>query len=163
MAKVKEKEKKGQVVPRVSRNLAPFDELDRLFDQMWEGGWLRPFERHWPMFGDMRRFEERLPKVDVIDREDEVVVKAELPGIDKEHLDVSLSDDYLTIKTEEHEEKKEEGELYRSEIHHGSFMRRVHLPTSVDGEKASASFKDGVLEITMPKSERVKKHKVEIK
>lgn len=159
----KTKERKGQIVPRVTRDLSPFEEMDHLFNQMWEGGFFSPFQSHWPNWAPFRAFEDRLPHVDVIDRENEVLVRAEIPGLDKEHLDVSLSDEYLTIKGEEHEEKREEGEYYRSEIRHGSFTRTVHLPAQVDGEKAKAEFQDGILKISIPKMEQSKRHSVEIK
>ncbi|MES9870550.1 MAG: Hsp20/alpha crystallin family protein [Sedimenticola sp.] len=158
----KTKEKKGQVVPRVSRSLTPFEEMDRLFNQLWDGGMLKPFGSRWPMWGEFSDIEERFPKVDIIDREDEVLVRAELPGMNKEDLDISLSDEYLTIKAETHQEKKEEGEYYRSEIHHGSFTRTVHLPAQVDGTKATASFDEGMLEVTIPKAVQRKSHKIEI-
>lgn len=159
----KMKEKKGQVVPRVSRNLTPFEDMDRVFNQLWEGGLLKPWGSRWPMWGEFSGIEERFPKIDVIDREKDVVVRAELPGISKDNLDISLSDEYLSIQAETHEEKKEEGEYYRSEIHHGTFSRTVHLPAPVDGDKAEASFKEGVLEVTVPKIEQKEKHKIPIK
>ena len=116
----------------------------------------------WPEFTGLRRLEERLPRVNVIDREDEVMVRAEIPGVHKDELDVSLSDNYLTIKGETREEKEEKGEFYRSEIHHGSFTRTVRLPETVRGEKAKARFEDGLLEITIPKTEKAKRHSVKI-
>ena len=158
----KVKERKGEIVPKEKRELTPFEEMDRLFDQMWEGGFLKPFHSLWPDWRLFRETESRLPRVDVVDREKEVLVKAELPGIDKENLHVSLSDNYLTIKGEQHEEHKEEGEYFRSEIRHGSFTRTVQLPAEVDGNKAKASFKDGLLEITVPKVKEAVKHTISI-
>jgi len=156
------REKKGQVVPRVTRDLSPFEEMDSLFDRLFEGGFLRPFDWRWPDLAGLRRFEERLPRVDVIDRDDEVVVRAEIPGVHKDELDVSLSDSHLTIKGETHEEKEEKGEFYHSEIRHGSFTRTVRLPETVQDDKAKARFEDGLLEITIPKAEKAKRHSVEI-
>lgn len=158
------KEKKGQIVPHVSKSLTPFEEMDRLFNQLWEGGLLRPFGSRWPLWGEFSGIKERFPKIDVIDREKDVLIRAEVPGMSKDNLDVSISDEYLTIKAEMHEEeKKEEGEYYRSEIHHGNFTRTVHLPAKVDGDKAEASFNEGLLEITIPKIELKEKHTIEIK
>ena len=156
------KERKGEIIPKASHELTPLEEMDRLFDKMWEGGLLKPFHSHWPEWRMFHDLEVRLPKVDVIDREKEVLVRAELAGVEKDNIHVSLSDDYLTIKGEEHEESKEEGEYYRSEIRHGSFTRTVQLPTEVDGSKAKASFKDGVLEITIPKLKEAVKHTIKI-
>ena len=159
----KTKEREGQVVPRVSRStLAPMDEMDRLFNRMWETGFLTPFEMHWPKWSQFGEFEERVPKVDVIDRKKEILVRAEIPGVTREKLDITLAGEYLTIRGEEHEEKQEEGEFFRSEIRHGSFSRTVHLPSAVIEKRAKAVFKDGVLEITLPKAETVEKHRVEI-
>ena len=155
-------QKKGEVVPKTSRELAPFDEMDRLFDQMWDGGFMKPFHSLWPEWRAFRELEGRMPKVDVVEKEKEVLVKAELRGVDKDKLDVSLSGEYLTIKGEEHEETKEEGDYYRCEIRHGSFARTVHLPVEVDGSKASSTFKDGVLTITIPKVKQSKKHTIKI-
>jgi HSP20 family protein len=159
----KTRERKGQIVPRISRDMTPFDELDRMFDHFLESGFLRPFHMHWPEWARMREFEMQMPRVDVIDREDEVLVRAELPGVKKDQLDLTVSEHYLTLKGEAHEEKEEKGEFYRSEIHHGSFTRTVRLPDLVDADKAEASFSEGVLEVRIPKSEGVKKHKVDIK
>lgn len=153
--------KKGEVVPREARDLTPFEEMDRLFHQLFSGGLMRPFDISRPAWMQMHGM-ENMPRVDVIDREDEVVVKAEIPGMDKEHIDVSVTNDAVTIKGEIREEKEEKGDFYRSEIRRSSFTRTVRLPCAVDGEQTKANFNNGVLEITMPKSEPVKKVAVEI-
>jgi HSP20 family protein len=153
MIMAKTKETKGQIVPRTTRELSPFEEMDRMFDRLFEGGGLRPFDWRWPELMGLRRLEERMPRIDVIDRDDEVVVRAEIPGLRKEDLEVTLSHDLLTIKGETREEKEERGEFYRSEIRHGSFTRSVRLPEAVDGEAAKAHFEHGILEITIPKLE----------
>lgn len=160
MSKIKERT--GEIVPKVAHDLTPLEEMDRLFEQMWEGGFLKPFHSLWPEWRAFRDAEGRLPRVDVVDREKEVLVKAELPGVTKGNLHVSLSDNYLTIKGEEHEEHKEQGEYFRSEIRHGSFTRTVQLPAEVDGNKAKAAFKDGLLEITIPKAKEAVKHTIDI-
>jgi HSP20 family protein len=156
------RERKGQVVPRVTRDLTPFEETDRLFDTLFEGGFMRPFDWRWPEFSGLRRFETNIPRVDVIDREDEILVRAELPGVHKDELDINLSNEYLTIKGETREVKEEKGDYFRSEIRHGSFMRTVRLPEAVEGDKAKAHFEDGVLEITIPKSEKAKRRTIKI-
>lgn len=155
--------KKGEAVPRETRQHNPLESMDRLFDQMWEGGFISPFRSLWPEWHVFRDFDSGVPKVDVVDREKDVLVRAEIPGISKEQLNLTISDDYLTITAEEHEESKEEGEYFRSEIRHGSFTRTVHLPTEVDGTKAEAKFKDGMLEVTVPKVKEAIKHKVYIR
>jgi HSP20 family protein len=77
---------------------------------------------------------------------------AEIPGVEKKDLDVSLSDSVVTIKgSTSHEGKEEKGDYHRSEISSGSFFRTLTLPADVDGAKAKATFKNGVLELVLPK------------
>lgn len=150
-----------------SRAMSPFEEMERMFDNFMGGrrhGWLSPFGGHWPSWGELPApFEGRTPKVDVIDRDHEVVVKAELPGVKKENLDVTVGDNSITIRAITRQETKEEKDnYYRSEISSGSFMRTVGLPSAVDAEKAKAKFADGVLEMTLPKVEGAKRRNVKI-
>lgn len=125
---------------------------------------MSPFASRWPSWGELPApFEGRAPKVDVIDRDHEVVVKAELPGVKKEDLDVTVGDNSITIRATTKQESKEEKEnYYRSEISSGSFMRTVGLPSAVDADKAKAKFADGVLEMTLPKVEVAKRRNVKI-
>jgi len=129
----------------------PFEEMERWLEEPFPRGWRHRWS--WPSWGELTRpIESTSPRVDVIDRDDEVVVRAEVPGMRKEDLDISLIDDAITIKGHsEHEEKEEKGEYYRCEIARGAFSRTVGLPAAVDTGKAKASFKDGVLEILIPK------------
>ena len=146
----------------------PFEDIERMYDRWFENffsrNWLQPFRREWPSWSEMSiPAESRMPKVDVIDRDDEVVVRAEIPGVVKENLEVNVSDNVLTIKAETKREKKEEkGDYYRCEISRGSFARTLSLPHYVDHEKAKANFKDGVLELTLPKLEKVKRRNIKI-
>lgn len=159
------KETKKQEIKKAqpARALSPFEEMEQMFDQYLRGGWLRPWRFDWPTLREPALPEIRFPKVDVVDREDEVVVKAEVPGVEKKDLDVSVSDDSVTIKgTTSHEEKEESGDYYRSEISRGSFSRTVALPASVDGSKARADFKDGMLELTLPKVAKSKRHSIKV-
>jgi HSP20 family protein len=97
------------------------------------------------------------PAVEVSDTKDTVVVKAQVPGVSKEQIQVTVSEGVLTIKGEtKEEEKKEEKNYTRREFHYGAFSRTVSLPAGVQGEKATARLKDGVLEITIPKSEEAR-------
>ncbi|MEJ2347405.1 MAG: Hsp20/alpha crystallin family protein [Gammaproteobacteria bacterium] len=146
------------------RAVSPFDEMDRLFENFFPRGWMRPFRWEWPSWGDSQvPIEARAPKVDVVERDNEIVVKAEVPGVKKEDLDVSVTSNTVTIKgTTSHEEKEEKGDYYRCEISRGSFSRTVALPGEVDSDGAKASFKDGVLELTMPKVETAKRRSVKV-
>jgi HSP20 family protein len=107
--------------------------------------------------------ELKVPKVDIVDRDDDILVRADVPGVKKENLDVSLTDNTITINGSTSEEKKEEkGDYYRSETMKGEFSRTMSLPSDVDGSKAATTFKDGVLEVTVPKVEKAKRIKVNV-
>ena len=158
--------RKGELAEaKAGRVMNPFEEMERMFEQFMGRGWLRPFGWERPFWSEMAKsMDVRVPSVDVIDREEEIVVRAEIPGVDKENLEVSLSDDRLTIKgsTRQEKEEKEAGEYTRREMSRGSFTRVVTLPANVDGEKARASFKDGVLEMTLPKLKPSKRTRINV-
>jgi HSP20 family protein len=126
--------------------------MDRLFDDAL----IRPRRRFMPA----RDFAAMVP-VEVSETEDAVEVKASLPGVKPEEVDVSIHNDVLTIKAEhkeertEGEEKPEEGKrtFYRRELRYGAFHRQLALPASVDADKAEATFKDGLLTLRLPKAE----------
>src|SRR5512138_3085937 len=132
-----------------------FGDIDRMFDDFLGRRWLRPFgfERSFPELASAA------PSVDVIDRPDEVVVRAAVPGYKKEEIEISVSNSTLTIKGEtKKEEKEEKGDYYRCEISQGAFSRVIALPAEVDESKAKASMKDGMLELVLPKLEQAKRH-----
>lgn len=138
-------------------------DVERLFDRLLGRGW--PSLANWrDNLGNL--FEEadmRMPNLDVVDRENEILVRAEVPGIDKKDLDISVTDNLLTIKGKTSSEKKEEkGDYHRHEISSSSFARSVMLPAAVDSAKAASSLKDGVLEITLPKVEASRKSKITV-
>lgn len=136
------------------RPMSVWDDMDRLFDSFMGRNWMRP--SRWDLASEFASgLESRLPKIDVVNRDDEIVVRAEAPGVDKNDLDVSLTESSVTIKGSTKKEFKEEkGEYYRCEMTQGGFARSVALPGTVDTERAEASFKDGVLEIRLPKIEK---------
>lgn len=154
-----EKKEKG-----IKRSLSPFEEMDRMFDSFFPRGWLRP--QHWerPSWGEMMAsFESQMPRVDIIDRDDEVVVHAEVPGVDKDDLEVSVTDNTVTIKASTSQEKKEEkGDYYRCETKRGSFSRTLALPSDIDCDKAKSSLKDGVLELRLPKIAKSKRRQIKV-
>lgn len=104
------------------------------------------------------------PMLDVIERDDEVIVRATVPGLKKQDLDISVSGTLLTIRgdTKEEKKKEEEGEYYRSEIPRGPFARTLALPAEVDESKAKATMKDGMLELTLPKLEKARRRTIRI-
>ena len=143
--------------------LSPFEEMDQLFNHFMRRGWMHPWRFEWPNISETALPGMKLPKVDVIDREAEVLVKAELPGVDKKDIDISVGEDSLTIRGEtRHEEKEEKGDYYRSEITRGSFSRTVALPATVDAAGAKAAMDNGVLEITLPKVEKAKRRSIPV-
>lgn len=168
MAKKEEKESKDmgkelQVQPARSQFLSPFEEMEHLFDDfLSRGSWIQPFLRRG--LPDLEAaFAGRFPKVDIIDRETEVLVKAELPGVDKSDVDVSISENMLTLRASTQREKKEEkGHYFRRELSRGEFQRTLRLPGQVDADKAKASFKDGVLEICVPKAPGSKRQAIKV-
>ena len=117
-------------------------EMDRLFDRFWEG--------EIPQLPSMG---EWAPALDVSETKDAVMVKAEVPGMDPKEIQLSLEDQLLTLKGEKKQEKEEKDEhYYRSERSYGAFMRTVRLPATVDGSKVTATFKNGLLKVTLPKA-----------
>jgi HSP20 family protein len=148
---------------------SPFETMSRLeqdMERMFHEFWRRPFlslwdqEPSWPG----RMLSLQMPAVDVYEEKDEVVVKAELPGLSKEDLDVSLTESTLTLKGEKKkEEEVKEKNFYRSERSSGSFVRTLDLPSEVKTDQTKASFKNGVLEIRLPKTEDAKRKVTNVK
>ena len=147
--------------------------------------WQRPTLSTWPSFGrlaDLRNEIDRLfesplseltrtsqllsgwtPALDVYEDKDSFVVKAELPGMKKEDIEVSLHDGSLSISGERKTETKcEESEVYRAERFFGRFQRTVSLPTTVAADKVKAAYNDGILTITLPKTEEAKPRKIDV-
>lgn len=156
----KEKESK-RLNPR--HLLTPFEDMERWVEDFFPRSWLRQHRLDWPSGNLASAFEGRMPKVDVIDRDDEVFIKAELPGIDKKDIEVSMSDNMITIKgSSKKEEKEEKGDYYRCEITQGSYSRSLSLPAEVNIDKSQAKFKDGVLELHLPKVAQAKRRNIKI-
>ena len=141
-----------QDVPRV---LSSFSEMERMMEDFMR----RPFSMFPMMCSLTAKIEETLsPAIDVFEEDNAVVVKAELPGMKKEDISVELSNGILKITGEKkREETVEKKNYYRTERSLGSFERRISLPAETQVDKAKASFKDGLLEIKIPKSEEAKK------
>lgn len=141
----------------------PFKELDEL-----QGRLSTLFGRA-PVRKEGER-EERMtltdwaPLVDVIEDENEYLVKAELPEVKKEDVKIAVQDDVLTMSGERSQEKEEKGKkFHRIERAYGSFSRSFTLPEDADASKITADFKNGVLTVHLPKSERAKPKSVEVK
>ena len=141
--------------------LTPFRDFERMRREM---------DRFWDSFFDgglRRRIEEGgewLPSLDVAETKNELVVKVEVSGMAPKDIDISLSDGVLTIKGEKKQEKEEkEADYHLVERSYGSFTRSIRLPKEVQNDKISASYKDGILKVTLPKSEEAKKKEIKIK
>lgn len=107
---------------------------------------------------------EWMPAFDVSETDKELIVKGEVPGMDKKDINITVSDGMLTIRGEKKHEKKEENEQYhRVERRYGAFSRTMRLPHEVEADKVDATYKEGVLSIRLPKSEAVEPKKIEIK
>ncbi len=134
------------------RYLTPFEEMERWFEDLWR----RPFSFLTPP-GKTGEFETVMPTVDIYEDGNDLVLKADMPGIDKNDIDICVSGGFLTISGHrKKEEKVEKGGYFRYERSHGSFFRRFELPSDTDANKVKAHLENGVLEIRLPKSEAVK-------
>ena len=103
------------------------------------------------------------PTLDVYDEKDRFLVSVELPGMKKEEINLSYQDGVLTVSGErKHEREGKEGETFRSERYFGKFQRSVSLPASVDSAKITANYKDGVLQIELPKAEEAKPKQIQV-
>jgi HSP20 family protein len=143
----------------------PIAEMERAFDRFFGRNW--PSVRRWGDFTALDNLFEaeglRMPSLDVVDRDNEVLVRAEIPGVEKKDISVTLTDNLLTIKGQsKKEEKEEKGDYHRHEISSSSFARAVTVPASVDVSKTVANLKDGILEIKLPKIESSKRRNIEV-
>lgn len=133
-------------------------DMERLFEEFFEPSARR--RRWWPTPAEAGAI---VPNINVYDRKNEIVLKAELPGVEKDNIALAITKDSITLKGEskKDEEVKEE-DYYSREISYGSFARTISLPAEVDGEKAKASFKNGVLEVVLPKKEEAKPKEIKV-
>lgn len=125
------------------------NELNRLFHRSLhkKNGWTRTFE----------------PEIDVVDEKDSFLIKADLPGIKKEDMDIKVEGRVLTLKGERKEEKEtKEKNYYASERFYGAFTRMIELPADVKADQVKATYKDGVLEVSLPKTEGAKAKQVAV-
>ena len=107
--------------------------------------------------------ETMIPHTDIQEEKGELVIKSELPGIDGKDLEVTLEDNILTIKAEKKEEVTEDTTHHTRERYYGKYVRSMSLPYNVNGDKVSATFENGVLELKLPKAEELKTKRIEIK
>lgn len=139
-------------------------EVERAFDRLLKGNWLRPSLWELPSLPTLREaFEGKEPRVNLVDRDHELVVEAELPGVKKSDVEISLAENSITIKASARREKAEEsGEFHKRELTSSYSTRTLSLPESVDVGAARASLEDGLLTVTLPKTESHKRRNVPI-
>ncbi len=155
--KAKKTENKGLEPYRPSGWLSPFERMDDLFQEfihkpLSTSFWPKPSLHRW-----LNEFEPG-PTVDIFEEGGNVVVKSELPGMNKEDIEVNLDDGIITLSGEKKKEETiDKKNYYRHECSYGSFSRSFSLPSEVLADKAKASFKKGVLEVRIPKTQGAKK------
>jgi HSP20 family protein len=142
------------------KDVAPFSEKERWFDDYLRDPFsLARFSRLMPAV-----MAEIIPSIDIYVDKDDVVVKAELPGLRKEDIDITLTQDTITISGEKRkDEKVDKKNYYRWECSYGSFSRVLGLPAKVQTDKVKAQFKNGVLELRIPKTEEAIKNEKKVK
>lgn len=156
------KEKAELVSKKAPDALSPRGRIERYFDEVFH----QPFSLiGFPMWPRPQLMDEKVisPTVDIFEEDKEVVVKAEIPGMKKSDISVDIGENNITISGEKKQEMKvDRKDYYRDECSYGSFCRHFQLPDNINSNKAKASFKDGVLEIRIPKSGKGKKKKITI-
>ena len=129
-------------------------DIDRLFDRMWDDFGM-------PL---TTRVEREVPSIDLSETEDTLIIRAEVPGINPEDLEISITDNILTIKGEMKQGSKEErGDYHRMERRYGYFSRTLRLPCKIEADDVEATYKKGVLSIVMPKCKELSAPEIRIK
>ena len=120
-------------------------------------GWKRP------MFAEFEDFEYPVLHLDMMDRDSDLMIRAELPGVKKDEIELTIAGDYLTIEAKrEFKEEEKKGTYFRNELGYGKLLRTVYLPVEIEPEKIKAELKEGILNITLPKVKAVKRHTVKV-
>lgn len=160
--KAKEREAKAVTPWRPFGDVGRWEhDMDRMMEDFF-GRRMRPW---WPdRWFKGEELDVRAPALDLYEEKDDIVVKAELPGIEKDNIEVNLTDHTLTIKGEKKKEEEiKEENYYRAERSYGSFLRTIELPKDVHSDKVKASFKNGILEVRVPKTEEAKAKEIKVK
>lgn len=128
--------------------------IDDLFDSFFNRGWDLPVSAQASVW----------PAMDIVEKDKEVAIKAELPGCKPDDIDISVNGNILTISGEKKEEKEDKDKgYYYAECSYGTFKRDINLPSDVDADKVDANYKDGILNVTIPKSEKAQTKKIKVK
>jgi HSP20 family protein len=130
--------------------------LRQAMDRLFEDSFVRPVGLSSVSAADVA--------IDLKETDTDVVIKAELPGVEPDEVDVSIMEGVLVIKGEHKEEKEEkEASYYSRELRYGSFSRSINLPAAINAEKAEAVFENGILTLTLPKTEEAKPRQIKVK
>ncbi len=134
-------------------------DMERLFEDFFEP--LPRRRRRW--WGKQAEGGVIVPSIEMYDRKNEIVLRVEIPGVDKQDIDLTITENNLTIKGEiKREEEVKEEDFYASELSYGGFARSIPLPVEVDSTKATATYKNGILEIVLPKKEEAKPREIKV-
>ena len=143
----------------------PVNDMERMWESFFSHNWMRPSQWEFPWLGEVAMpFERRMmPKVDIVDSDHELVLRAQVPGVEKEDLHVTVTDTSVTLEGSMHrEEKEEKGNYFRRECTWGTFTRNFALPCDVNSAKAKATLENGMLELHLPKMIQSKRRRVAI-
>lgn len=146
-----------------AKRMAPLTHsMEELFEDFPPRRWMEryePFGFKWPMGIDF----DRSFRLDILDRDKELVVRGELPGVERDDIEVTIAGDYLTITAErKFDDEVKEDQFYRHELGFGELTRTVALPAEVDAEKIHAKLEDGILTVTLPKLRVEKRRTVKV-
>lgn len=134
-------------------------DMERLFEEVFEPATHR--RRRW--WGRPAAAGMFVPNIELYDRKSEIVLRIEVPGVDKKDIDLTITDNNLTIKGEvKREEEVKEEDLYTAELTYGGFSRTIPLPVEVDSEKSKATYRNGILQIVLPKKEEAKPKEIKV-
>jgi len=148
----------------VARMSKPLLGMEDFIESLFSRPWMEPMGWRRPLLAELESFEMKFPRIDMVDRDSELLVRAELPGVEKKDLEITVADDFLTIAVHREVSEKEESEhFYRAEMSRGAIERTIPLPVDVVGDKARAELKDGILELVIPKATKVSRHKVSVR
>ncbi len=132
-------------------------EMERLFEEFFEPA----RRRRW--WGRPSAEGVIVPNIELYDRKNEIVLRAEIPGVEKKDIDLTITENALTIKGEiKRQEEVKDEDYYAAEIRYGTFSRTIPLPVEVDSENAKATYKNGILEIVLPKKEEAKPKEIKV-
>lgn len=151
---------------RLPSLVGPFEEAERLFERVMARNWIRPMGWNWPLWGLQGEMTgSRVPQMDVIDRDQDMLIRIEMPGVEKKDVSLSISDSNNTLNvsgTMHRETSERRKDYFRCEIEQGNFSRNIALPKGIDTAKVSASLNNGILEVVLPKQESAQRRPVQV-